>query len=272
VCRCCDRCPFQSWRGAERVVPRDEARCAPEGAAPEPDGEGCARDVLSPPVPQSLPSSSSRSSGSHLSMHSGRSSQATHVVICAEHGDAVATPQWNCAEVSASVPKGRAMRRAIASALSGADAVTGLPGMPSATPISLHAAAYYGDVGIARLLVGAGAGVNAVDGWGATPLHYAAGAGCAELVRELLGAAADAQAGDSQHRTPLHHAASGPSTEVVRVLLRHRGDPCARDAMCDTPLSIALQVRHQEIALAMVEPVRGSRPAEVHSQEAQHCN
>jgi ankyrin repeat protein len=59
-----------------------------------------------------------------------------------------------------------------------------------------------GNVRVARLLIEAGADVNATDRWG-TPLTHAAAYGFDQLIRLLLDAGADPTVCDSEGRTPL---------------------------------------------------------------------
>ncbi|XP_049946819.1 uncharacterized protein LOC126443013 [Schistocerca serialis cubense] len=84
---------------------------------------------------------------------------------------------------------------------------------------ALHWAARKGDVEAARLLVGAGAAVDARDGGGWTPLHHAAYNGRAEVAAALLVAGADrgATAGDSG-RTALDLARHYNHRRLVEVL------------------------------------------------------
>jgi ankyrin repeat protein len=65
-------------------------------------------------------------------------------------------------------------------------------------------------VAIARLLLAAGADVNAAD-WQGTALAAAAGAGCAAGVRLLVDAGADVSSAKGRRMTPLHQAAGCPA-------------------------------------------------------------
>lgn len=83
--------------------------------------------------------------------------------------------------------------------------------------------------------------VNAVafDGW--TPLHLAAFFGQGEAVRLLLDAGADVQAvsRNSMKNTPLHAAVAGRHQDVAMLLAERGADPDVRDAGGFTPAGIA---------------------------------
>ena len=77
-----------------------------------------------------------------------------------------------------------------------------------------------GDVETVRLLVEAGADVNAAEGFGGnTPLHEAVEEGNAEIVQILVDAGADIEAEGFMGRTPLSLAAEEGATEIMRILL-----------------------------------------------------
>lgn len=91
--------------------------------------------------------------------------------------------------------------------------------LPDAT--LLHLAALRGHAQVAKLLLVAGAAVDAHSG-GATPLHEAAGAGHREVVDLLLYREADVFVTDAEGRTPLHRAAMAGYDDVA-VLLMDKG-------------------------------------------------
>jgi ankyrin repeat protein len=86
----------------------------------------------------------------------------------------------------------------------------------------LHAAAAGRQLETSRLLLDAGADVNATQAGGYTPLHSAAQNGQRELVELLLARGADAGARSDDGRTPLALAEAAGRDEVV-ALLRARG-------------------------------------------------
>ncbi|MDE2974521.1 MAG: ankyrin repeat domain-containing protein [Gemmatimonadota bacterium] len=82
-----------------------------------------------------------------------------------------------------------------------------------------------------------GAGVNARDSDGSTPLHHAVGNGDLAMVVRLLDAGADVNAGD-WGRTPLHRAAERGDTAIVRVLAEAGANPDARNDRGETPCTM----------------------------------
>jgi len=107
---------------------------------------------------------------------------------------------------------------------------------------ALHWAAERRDVGLAEMLLEAGAQVDVKVRIGAyTPLHMAAGSGSGAMVRLLLAAGADPMASTSNSgATPLHLAAAGGSPTAVKALLDHGAEVNARERAWDqTPLVFA---------------------------------
>ncbi|MCY4410246.1 MAG: ankyrin repeat domain-containing protein, partial [Caldilineaceae bacterium] len=91
---------------------------------------------------------------------------------------------------------------------------------PSIGSEALYTAIEKGDVAMVRLLVEAGADVNAAEGFGGnTPLHEAVEQGDAEIVKILVEAGADVEAKGYFDRTPLSLAAEEGATEIMRILL-----------------------------------------------------
>ncbi|XP_046983137.1 ankyrin repeat and protein kinase domain-containing protein 1-like [Schistocerca americana] len=98
-------------------------------------------------------------------------------------------------------------------------------------------------MGQLRALLAAGADVGARAGLeGRTALHWAARKGDVEAVRLLLeaGAAVDAREIKGKQRTPLHLAAEQGGAAVVRLLLRATADPNARDCRGQAEVAAAL--------------------------------
>ena len=108
---------------------------------------------------------------------------------------------------------------------------------------ALHVAAQKGSLGIARLLLDAGAAAHAKTRIGGyTPLHLAAQGAHTALVGALLEAGADpAAVTTTSGVTPLHLAAGAVGGEAtVRVLLEHGAPADARESAAgQTPLMFA---------------------------------
>ena len=91
---------------------------------------------------------------------------------------------------------------------------------PSIGSGALFTAIENDDVEMVRLLVEAGADVNAAEGFGGnTPLHEAVEKGDAEIVKILVAAGADVNAEGFMSRTPLSLATEEGATEIMQILL-----------------------------------------------------
>lgn len=107
----------------------------------------------------------------------------------------------------------------------------------------LHQAAVHGDADLVARLIAEGADPAAVDNALITPLHMACQQGHIEATRLLLNAGAPVDARDSFGKTPLARAVfsfQGGEPELIRLLLKAGADP---DAKCDSgqsPRDIAL--------------------------------
>lgn len=80
-----------------------------------------------------------------------------------------------------------------------------------------------------KMLVTAGADVNAKTNDGATPLRLAAFHGCADIIEVLLATGADINVRDDEGWTPLHEVACGGYTEIVRTLITAGADKTIKD-------------------------------------------
>jgi len=93
------------------------------------------------------------------------------------------------------------------------------------------------DLEKARLLVAKGADVNARSKQGSTPLLIAAADdGASEVVKLLLERGADILASDESHETALNQAAYANDLATVKLLLRKGADVNAKDVAGETPL------------------------------------
>jgi cytohesin len=103
----------------------------------------------------------------------------------------------------------------------------------------LHGAAYYGYEGLVKLLIAAGAEVNAKDRDGETPLHLA--------VRMGYKAELSVEYDRGQYYTKVHVGSSG-SVATVKLLLAARAQVDAEDRHGSTPLGLANDLRRRDIA------------------------
>jgi hypothetical protein len=104
----------------------------------------------------------------------------------------------------------------------------------------LHAAAYKGHVGIVRLLLDRGLGVNdAARADGMTPIAYAAVRGHLSVMRVLLEHHADVNLADSGGNSPLLHAGMRGRITAVRLLLESGANVNAASKHGWTPLMAA---------------------------------
>jgi len=134
------------------------------------------------------------------------------------------------------------------SANKGADPARGINPKPPTTKtpdISIHDAAYDGNIEAVQHHIAAGTDVNAKNKYGLTPLHYAANKEIAEL---LIAEGADVNAKDDNGSTPLHGAAVGGSKEVGKLLIAKGADVNAKQKGGGTPLDLAIQFKEPETA------------------------
>ena len=97
----------------------------------------------------------------------------------------------------------------------------------------LHHAAMLRKAEICRVLIAAGADVNATDRFSDTPLHWA---GSAEVAQVLVENGADVDAENEIRSTPLHDARSA---EIAEVLIAAGANVNAKNQFCRTPLNTA---------------------------------
>ncbi len=96
---------------------------------------------------------------------------------------------------------------------------------------------------------------------GATPLHYAAMNLDSGPLKVLLAAGADVNARDKEDTTPLHMAAYATRSENARLLLEAGADVNAKTTGGRTPLSMARKVRADETAgIISLWVLKGCKP------------
>jgi ankyrin repeat protein len=124
---------------------------------------------------------------------------------------------------------------------------------------ALHFAAFFGKVEAARTLLDAGAVVNAysVNELQVQPLHSAASGRHHEVCRVLIAAGADVNATQRHEFTPLHAAAKHGDAELVELFLSAGADPRARTEAGDTPADTAEGAGHVDVARRLREVAAG---------------
>ena len=119
---------------------------------------------------------------------------------------------------------------------------------------ALHWAAHWNAHDTARLLIRAGANVNAANDLGVTPLSLACGNGSATLVETLLQAGANANATTWSGETVLMTCARTGSVEAVAVLLDRGADVQAAEVeRGQTALMWAAAENHADVVQALIE-------------------
>ncbi|RPI77523.1 MAG: ankyrin repeat domain-containing protein, partial [Desulfobacteraceae bacterium] len=88
--------------------------------------------------------------------------------------------------------------------------------------------------------------VRSGDRW--TPLHTAVWNSRVECVRVLIEAGADLNAQACNQKTGLHYAAEEGKVPIAEMLLKAKADPNLKDSQGKTPLDWALWNNHQEVA------------------------
>ena len=102
-------------------------------------------------------------------------------------------------------------------------------------PNMMQQAAWRGHSGILQQLIDAGAGIHHTDADGTTPLHSAAKKRDSELTRMLIAAGADVNAraralnASGQTGTPLHEAAKAGNEKTIHMLLQAGANPKIKD-------------------------------------------
>ncbi len=120
---------------------------------------------------------------------------------------------------------------------------------------ALHFAAFFGKPEVARILLEAGADVDAVadNEMHVEPLHSAAASRHLEVCRLLLAAGADVNARQAGGFTPLHAAAQNGDPEMVELFLSARANPAAATDAGETPAATAEAAGHVDVAHRLKE-------------------
>ena len=115
---------------------------------------------------------------------------------------------------------------------------------------ALHFACFFHQPEVARLLIEAGAAVDAVatNPMKVMPLHSAASARNLEAARLLLEHGAPVNARQQAGWVPIHAAAQNGDRAMVDLLLRHKADPELANDEGKTPAAVAREKGHEDIA------------------------
>lgn len=120
----------------------------------------------------------------------------------------------------------------------------------------LHLAAFFGQAGVARLLLDAGAGVNAIarNPMRVQPLHSAAAGRHHAVCALLLERGADVNARQHGGWTPLHAAAQHGDRALAELLLAAGADLAACNDEGRSAAAIAEESGHAELAALLRRP------------------
>jgi ankyrin repeat protein len=118
---------------------------------------------------------------------------------------------------------------------------------------ALHFAAYYGATQVLRILLERGARVGAMttNFLANTPLHAAAAGRHMENCRLLLAAGADVNARQHGGFTPLHTPAQHGDRAMAQLFLDHGADPTIANDEGQTPIDLAVSQGNIELAALM---------------------
>ena len=122
------------------------------------------------------------------------------------------------------------------------------PPTVKAPDISIHKAAFDGDIEAVKQHLAAGTDVNAKDIGDNTPLGYATGRNNKEIVELLITKGAEVNTKDKWGNTPLYSAAGYGHKEIAELLISKGADVNAKDELLGrTPLDEAIFSNHSEI-------------------------
>ncbi|XP_023322579.1 uncharacterized protein LOC111696970 isoform X16 [Eurytemora carolleeae] len=117
----------------------------------------------------------------------------------------------------------------------------------------LHLAAKYGNIKVAKLLLGKETEVDAEGKNGVTPLHVAVHYDNTALALLLLERGASPHAAAKNGYTPLHISAKKNQLDIARTLLEYGGKVNSESKAGFTPLHLAAQEGHIEMAELLVK-------------------
>jgi ankyrin repeat protein len=127
---------------------------------------------------------------------------------------------------------------------------------------ALHLAAFFGKPEIAKALLDAGAPVDlyTTNDFANQPLHAAAAGRHLEVCRVLLAAGADVNAIQHGGFTPLHEAAQHGDVEMVELFLSAGADPTVSVTDGGTAADLAEAAGHHDVATRLREVAARGRP------------
>jgi len=94
---------------------------------------------------------------------------------------------------------------------------------------------------------------HAADSFGCTALHVAAHADCVELAKVVLEAGADVDAKDTWEETPLHFASRNGSLEMCELLLAKGAELDALNSDDVTPLVASAKARNESVCQMLLD-------------------
>ncbi|KAK7476855.1 hypothetical protein BaRGS_00031937 [Batillaria attramentaria] len=103
----------------------------------------------------------------------------------------------------------------------------------------LHIACEHGNNDLVKILLDAGASVDAQDNNGRTPLHVACRYNHVDVMKSLLATESDVDAKDDSGFTPLHLACKHNFPDVTKCLIEAKSDVNAKGNNGNTPLHVA---------------------------------
>ena len=111
-------------------------------------------------------------------------------------------------------------------------------------------AAFFGRADAVRMLISAGADVNAAatNPFKVTALHAAVAGGNLDIVRAVLGAGADPNAPQQAGFRPIHEAGVNARRELAELLLAHGADPALTNDAGKSAVDMAREKGHTEFA------------------------
>jgi len=133
-----------------------------------------------------------------------------------------------------------------------------------APSISIHQAAWKGNIAAVEQHLAAGTKVDANNKWGSTALHYTARGGQKNVAELLISQSADVNAKDADGVTALHFATRAGHMEIAELLIAKGADVRAKGGeRKETPLFTAVNYRRKTIVELLV-----ANGADVNAQDA----